>query len=69
MARKDTELLVRLARKAGALVRRTGSGHYRIINPATGQAVTMSVSPSCHFSLQKQRRDLERIGIVVQEGR
>ena len=65
MSRKDTERLLRLAAKAGAVVSRGGSGHYRVTNPATGATVTMGVTSSCHHALAKQRKDLRRIGIVV----
>lgn len=61
--RKDTARLVRAARKAGAVVALTGHNHWRVTNPATGGAVTLSFSPSCPFALTKQRKDLRGIGL------
>jgi hypothetical protein len=63
--RKDTERLLRDAKRAGAVVSITGKNHYRVTNPTTGMACTMSYSPSCHHALAKQKKDLRRIGIEL----
>jgi hypothetical protein len=64
VSNKETEALLRKARKAGAVVERSGSGHYRVSGPLG--TVTMGVSSSCVHALRKQKKDLRRIGIELQ---
>jgi hypothetical protein len=64
MSRKDCELLLRRARRAGFTVERTGSQHWRITAPS-GATTTAAATPSDRRAPLKLRRDLRRIGLEI----
>jgi predicted RNA binding protein YcfA (HicA-like mRNA interferase family) len=59
--RRERDLLVRELRKAGFLVERTGSGHWRVRRPDGGGMVIMAFSPRS-AGMQKTLARLRDIG-------
>lgn len=59
--RAERMQLVRRLKKAGFVVERTGSGHWRVQHPGGGDVVVMAFSPTS-TSDHKTRKQLESIG-------
>lgn len=59
--RAERMQLVRKLKRAGFIVDRTGSGHWRVQNPESGEFVIMAFSPTS-TSDHKTRKQLAAIG-------
>ena len=59
--RSDMMKLVKLAKKNGCTVERTGSGHWSFTTP-NGTRIIASFSPSTQHALRSTIRDLRKAG-------
>jgi len=62
--RKDLKRLIRLAKRAGWEVLRSGGGHLKFISP-TGAITFCSWSPRGHRAFADARANLRRAGLEV----
>lgn len=58
--RKDITKLCRELARAGWVVSRCGSGHYKAKHDHLGMTITFSVTPSCPFALKNIKGDIKR---------
>lgn len=62
---KDVKDLIREIEADGGLVTMTQSGHWKVVNPATGRRIRIPATPSDHRSLLNVRSRLRKIGLLL----
>jgi hypothetical protein len=67
MAYKEVTKLIKQIKYEGGVVTKVPNGHWRVFNPATGQAIQISSSPSDNRSMRYSLAKVRRIGLLQRQ--